>query len=196
MGKSTSKNHTASNPIMMKVTTDPRNVMARDQVQDANNPYTPEFHFPDDTVCSHCGAIYFNQHWNRDDKRRDLVMASGAANEIVCPGCTMVAERNPQGIVYISGDYWPQHREDILNLIRNEEGRGMATNPIERIIDIREEEDALIVETTNTKLAQHIGRALHKAHKGEVDYRWPDGDHLLRAYWERSAADTSKKKAA
>ena len=185
MGKSSGKSAMALNPHSGLRNENPHAVKPRDQIHDADNPYIPDFHFPDGTVCSQCGAVYNNQHWTRDDRRRDTLLAAGAANSIVCPGCKIIAERNPQGIVYLRGDYWPQHREDILNLIRNEEARGMQANPLERIIDIRDEDGCLVIETTNTKLAQHIGRAVEKAHKGTLDYRWPDGDHLLRAYWER-----------
>ena len=191
MGKSSAKSPAMLNPHSGLRNENPRAVKPRDQIQDANNPYIPEFHFPDGTVCSHCGAVYHNQHWNRDDRKRDALLATGAANTVVCPGCKIIAERNPQGIVYLSGDYWQQHREDIINLIRNEETRGMNTNPLERIVDIREEDDGIIVETTNTKLAQHIGRAIEKAHKGTIDYRWPDGDHLLRVYWERNLEEVT-----
>jgi NMD protein affecting ribosome stability and mRNA decay len=131
--------------------------------------------------------VFQNQHWTLDEKKRDLLVSSGAANPIVCPACRKIASHDPHGIVTLRGDYWPQHREDILNLIRNEEARGMAANPLERIIDIREEEDALIIETTNEKLAQRLGRSIHNAHKGAVEYKWPDGNRLVRVEWERSS---------
>ena len=186
MGKHSTKNPMASNPIAMKVTQDPRNVMPRDQLHDDNNARNEGFNYPDGTVCTECGAIYNNQHWNLDEKLRNTLVASGTANEVICPACRIVAGRDPQGIVTLSGDYWQQHKDDIMNLIRNEEKRGMQDNPLERIMDIREDGDTLIVETTNEKLAQRIGRHIQKAHKGTVDYHWSDGNHLARIYWERS----------
>lgn len=186
MGKSMSKNPTVSHPAMNPGVRDPRVVLPRDQVQDANNPYIPEAHLEDGSVCVGCGAVYHNQHWNLDERRRDLLVNTGAAKEVQCPACKIVQERNPQGIVTLSGDYWGQHRDEILNLVRNEESRASQVNPLERIIDIRDESDCLVIETTNVKLAQRIGRRVHSAHKGEVQYRWPDGDHLVRVYWERN----------
>lgn len=187
MGKSANLNDTASNPIMQKVTQDPRNVMARDQLDDWDDPYIPDGHYPDGTVCKGCGAIYQNQHWAWDDQKRDLLRNSGAANEVLCPGCRIASSRDPQGIVTLKGDYWPQHREDIINLIHNEERRGAEVNPLERIIQIREEGDALIIETTTEKMGQRIGRAIHKAHKGDIQYNWSgEGNHLVRVNWERS----------
>jgi hypothetical protein len=187
VGKSFGKNAMASNPIASQATRDSRTVLARDQVQDFDDPDIPDRHLEEGTVCSRCGAVYHNQHWVFDEKRREMLLAAGTGKQVVCPGCKIVAERNPQGIVTLSGDYWPQHREDILNLIRNEEARGTNTNPLERIIDIREESGSLIIETTNEKLAQRIGRSVHRAHKGEVDYRWSGDNNLVRVYWERAA---------
>jgi hypothetical protein len=185
MGKPSNKNLMATNPAAMQKTTDPGNVRPRDEIHNFDSSYIPDGHYPDDTVCSRCHAVYHNQHWNRDDRRAETLLESGAAT-VVCAGCKIVEERNPGGIVTLRGDYWPQHREDILNLIRNEETRGIHTNPLERIIEIREEGDSLIIETTNVKLAQKIARSIDKAHSGTLDYHWPNTNHLLRVYWERN----------
>lgn len=189
MGKSTHKNPMVTNPIANPSVDNPRVVQPRDYIHDFGDPYIPDQHEPDGTVCTRCGAVYVNQHWTLDEKQRALMIAGAATNEVVCPGCKKVAERNPQGIVTLSGDYWPHHREEILNLIRNEESRALGTNPLERIIDIREEGGELIIETTNEKLAQRIGRHIDKAHSGRIDYRWSNDNHLVRVYWSRSLAE-------
>ncbi len=139
-------------------------------------------HYP---VCSSCGALYRNQHWTLDPKRAEVLEQSGA-NTVICPACRKIQAKDPAGIVTLSGDYWPEHREEILNLIRREEARGAQVNPIERIMEIREEEGKLIIETTMEKLAQRIGHRIHSAHKGVVDYKWSDTNHLVRVAWERS----------
>lgn len=186
MSKSPGKNQMVSNPLSPARTIDPRNVGARDQIQDYNDPDIPEYHLPDDTVCSRCGAVYRRRHWTFDDARRDLIVAAGSPTKtVICPGCKITIERNPHGIVTLAGDYWPEHRDDLLNLVRNEEKSAMRDNPLERIIEIREENGRLVIETTKEKLAQRIGRAIHGAHKGELDYRWPDDDQLVRVSWER-----------
>ena len=116
------------------------------------------------------------------------VHGAATAHAVICPACKKIAEGYPEGIVTLRGDYWPQHEEEILNLIRNEERRAMAVNPLERIMDIRHEGDALVVETTNEKLAQRIGHRIDKTHSGHVEYKWSRDNHLLRVYWERSLA--------
>jgi len=162
-----------------------RNLRPRSMPNDLDDPYQPNGHYPDGTVCSSCGAVYHNQHWNLDQKRAEALTGAGA-NTVVCPGCRKIQSADPSGIVTLSGNYWLAHEEEILNLVRNEEGRGNGVNPLERIMDIRREGDTLIIETTKEKLAQRIGHRLHSAHKGTVDYRWSDTNHLVRVYWERT----------
>jgi hypothetical protein len=186
MRKSTSKNPVANHPVASPKARSPHAVLARDELQEYDGDgYTPNGHYPDNTVCSRCGAVYQNQHWTLDEKRRDMLLAAGTPNEVVCPGCKKIAERNPQGIVTLRGDYWPTHREEILNLIKNEEIRGIQTNPLERIMDIREEDGCLVIETTNEKLAQRIGRHVDRAHSGSLEFKWSGGNHLVRVEWER-----------
>jgi hypothetical protein len=186
MGKSTSKNPNVSQPAAGNRTQTPHAVRPRDQVQDLDDPYLPDRHLPEGTLCSQCGAVYHDQHWVFDAARRERLQARGNNHEVVCPGCRKVADHDPHGILTLHGDYWPLHRDDILNLIRHEEERGLNANPLERIMNIREETDCLVVETTNEKLAQRIGRQIDKAHKGRLEYKWSDGNRLVRVEWERS----------
>lgn len=166
----------------------PQSAMARDRIHDFDDPYLPDRQYPENTLCRRCGAVYVNEHWTFDDERRRTLLQLGTAHEVLCPGCSIITQRDPQGIVTLRGDYWPQHREEILNLVRNEELRAMHDNPLERIVDIREQNGALIIETTNEKLAQRIGRAVYKAHKGEIEYKWSQDNNLVRVEWSRSAA--------
>jgi hypothetical protein len=93
--------------------------------------------------------------------------------------------RDPGGIVTLSGGFWREHRAEILGLIRNEEQRTIETNPHERLMEIAEEGDDLVVWTTNEKLAQRVGRALEKAYDGKLEYQWPVDNKLVRVNWSR-----------
>jgi NMD protein affecting ribosome stability and mRNA decay len=186
MGKSTGKNPMATHPVASPQIRNPDVVWPRDDVQDFDDPYLPDKHRETGTLCSRCGAAYINQHWTFDEAAQVQAQQAPAAHELICPACKKIAEGYPEGIVMLSGDYWPQHEEEILNLIRNEEQRAMGSNPLERIMDIRHESDALVVETTNEKLAQRIGRRIEKAHHGHVEYKWSKDDSLVRVYWQRS----------
>jgi NMD protein affecting ribosome stability and mRNA decay len=191
MGKSIRQNPMATNPVASPEIRNPDTVWPRDDIQQFRDPYRPDEHGAAGTVCSRCGAIYLHQHWSFDEAKRAQLEQSTAVHEVICPGCKKIADGYPEGIVTLRGDYWPQHEDEIMNLIRNEEQRAMGVNPLERIIDIRREGEELVVETTNEKLAQRIGHRIDKAHNGHVEYKWSGNNHLLRVYWQRTLASKS-----
>lgn len=185
MGKSTHVNEGVDRPQGHPGAKDPSVVMARDQRLRMDEPDYERAHHPEDTVCSRCDAVVRDSRWVLDASRRKLLLASGTATEVACPACHRAAEHQPRGILTIAGGYWKTHRDEILNLLGNEAREAMGDNPIERVMRTAEEGPNLVVETTNENLAQRLGRALHRAHKGEVNYAWGDGNHLVRVRWER-----------
>jgi len=160
--------------------------MTRDQAGDEHDASRVRQHLPDDTVCPGCGAVVRRQRWTLDVPRAEVLVATGASEQALCPACRKSEERLPGGILTLRGNYWPRHRNDILNLIRNHEEEARQDNPLERILSLREEDGALLIETTNEKLAQKIGRSIAKTHQGQIDYQWGDGNRLARVDWERS----------
>ena len=63
----------------------------------------------------------------------------------------------------------------------------MAFNPLARIVMLKEDENGFEVSTTGEKLAQRIGREVHKACSGTVEYKWSEDSKLLRVNWVREA---------
>ena len=91
-----------------------------------------------------------------------------------CPACRKIADGFIGGVVTLRGSFVREHREEIRNLVRNEEKRAMAFNPLARIIILKEDESGFEVSTTAEKLAQRIGREVHKACSGTVEYKWSE----------------------
>ena len=89
------------------------------------------------------------------------------------------------GIVYITGNFFKQRRDQILNMLRNEEAKEVTNNPLDRIIDIMEKDDDVRVETTSENLAVHLGRMLYHSYGGSVEYKFSDDQKLARVYWNR-----------
>lgn len=184
--KPQSRNPEVSHPVGRVGTQDPSVAMARDQTALEDDPTRVRRHLPDDTVCARCGSVVEHQRWTLDPARAELLVAAGTPQVVTCPACRMSDEHLPEGIVTLRGSYWPRHRDMILNQIRHEEEEARQDNPLERILSVREEDGCLVLETTNEKLAQKLGRALEKAHKGDTRYHWSDGNPLVRVDWERN----------
>jgi hypothetical protein len=87
--------------------------------------------------------------------------------------------------VAITGPFSTQHRQEILNLVRNLEQKAKAEHPLDRILRIEERDDALVVETTDIHLPRSIGEELHSAYQGELSYHYGDEEYYVAVRWER-----------
>lgn len=133
---------------------------------------------PDPTVCPTCRAIYRDGRWAWGSAPVD-------AHEAVCPACQRTADSYPAGILTISGDFYPEHRDEILGLARNVEERERAQHPLKRIMEITESESGVRVTTTDPNLARAIGEGIESAYGGELDYSYTAESNELRASWSR-----------
>ncbi len=136
--------------------------------------------------CNQCHAVYRNKRWYAGPGGCEAAKKESHTAGAVCPACRRIRDAVPGGIVTLKGSYVQTHKQQLLNLIRNEEGRARGFNPLERVMSVRENSASLVVSTTNEKLAQRIGRAIKKAFRGEVAYNWSRENKLVRVQWERA----------
>lgn len=162
-----------------------RIVHIRRNIEDYGDPYLQDLKPDEVAVCVECRSVYAGKRWEmRDQAARDLREAKRVV-ETLCPACRKIRDRAPGGIVTLSGEFLAKHEEEIINLINHESKRAMEINPLERLIDIERSDTKIIILTTNEKLAQRIGRALYKAYRGKVEYKWSEDNKLARVNWHR-----------
>ncbi len=149
------------------------------------DPYISDEGLKEPAVCTVCHAIYRNKRWYLKEKEFAEIQSGEDVNQVKCPACQKMHQLYPEGVVTLRGDYLWHHEEEIINILRSTENNAMAKNPLARIMRIQPEGDSLLIETTEEKLAEHIGRALHKAHQGELEVQWSDDHSLCRVNWER-----------
>lgn len=139
------------------------------------------------SVCRDCGSLYRNKRWYAGESLNEEAKKSAQAST-VCPACLKIRDNYPGGIVTLKGAYVVNHKQELMNLIRNEEARARGFNPLERVISLRQNgSGTLVISTTNEKLAQRLGRAVQKAFHGDVAYHWSHDNKLVRVDWERAA---------
>lgn len=160
-------------------------VPIRRNVEDFDDPYIPEESYPGTVICRSCHAVHQYERWSLDPKIHDEAVKSEDVRYITCPACRKLHDRQPGGIVTLTSDFIPEHRQEILNLIRNEDVRARNVNPLERVMGIEEDGTEIVVTTTNEKLAQRLGRALFRAYKGHVEYQWMGSSKQARVNWTR-----------
>jgi NMD protein affecting ribosome stability and mRNA decay len=142
------------------------------------DPYRRQEKLPDSTVCPDCGAVFLQGRWTWND-------ADGFANQHLCPACKRTQDNVPAGVIELSGGFFHNHRQEIENLIRNEEAKEKERHPLERLMKTKEKENGLRVETTGLHLARRIGDALNRAYEGDLDLQYLDGQYKVRVSWNR-----------
>ncbi len=157
----------------------------RGRARTSENPFMSDAGLKEPALCTSCHALYRNKRWYLDPEAAGKAENSPDTNLVTCPACQKAAQSYPEGIVTLRGGYLWDHEEEIRNILKNEETKAMAKNPLERIMTMERQGDDLIIETTEKKLAEHLGRAMNKAHQGALNVSW-DADHqCCRVTWER-----------
>ena len=155
----------------------------RGRVYTNEDPYAAALAMKGTVSCDSCPAIYSNKRWQLLPETSSL--PKGEIRKITCPTCRKIADNYPEGVITLRGEYLWEHEEEIRRILKNEERRAVAKNPGERIIRMDQIGDSLIIETTEEKLAEHLGRVLHRAHHGALQVSWGSDHTMCRVTWER-----------
>ncbi len=143
-----------------------------------HDSYRSRGKLPEPTLCPQCGAVYSGGRWQWLPKPEK-------AHREMCPACHRVHDHFPAGYVKLEGEFFTQHRAELLNLVHHVEQREKAEHPLQRIIGITEENGAMLVATTDIHLARGIGDAIHHAYQGHLESHYNPEENLLRVHWKR-----------
>ncbi len=143
-----------------------------------HDPTRPRAHLSDPTVCPECGATYIEGRWTW---RHGPVEAPRR----LCSACERIRDDYAGGFLTVAGAFALAHRDDLVRIARNTEGREKGEHPINRIMKIEDEGEEFRVLTTEPHLAQAIGRAFESAYQGELDFDFQED--IVRVRWEREA---------
>ena len=160
---------------------------SRDKIYAEHDPYMPKKGkgLAETSICKECKAVYHSKKWFLDEKLYEQKKALKDVHLVICPACKKTKENVPNGVVTLKGDFLKQHKEEILNLIHNEDARSKQYNPLKRIMKIDEKGGEVEIQTTSAKLAQRIGSILFKAYSGEVEYKKHENAKFMRVEWRR-----------
>ncbi len=170
---------------MARISAREKVVHIRRNVENFGDPYLQDMKPSEAATCRECKSIYARGRWRIESQAGNDLKKAKRVVSTMCPACRKIRDRVPGGIVTLTGEFIEQHRDEILNLVRNENERAKAVNPLERVIDIEEDSNGLVILTTNEKMAQRIGRAMRRAYRGAVQYKWSEDTKLARVDWRR-----------
>lgn len=147
--------------------------LLQEEVHDA---YKAKGKLPEPTVCPQCQAVFQDGRWGWREIPEN-------AHSETCPACHRINDNFPAGFVTLSGLFFQSHRTEIMALIRHEEQRARLTHPLQRIMGVEEEKDAVLVTTTDIHLARACGEAVHRAYQGKLEFHYNPEQNLLRVHW-------------
>jgi len=148
----------------------------REHVDDS---YKSRGKFADGTQCPSCGAVFHTGKWSWQAK-------PGQSRQAVCPACHRIADGVAAGYVRLEGGFLARHRGEILDLVRNVEQREKAEHPLQRIMNIVDEDDgAVLITTTDTHLARGVGEAVRHAYQGHLELKFGEDENWIRVRWQR-----------
>ena len=158
-------------------------LVKRESVQPANeaDPYRAATKPPEPSVCPKCHASFMGGRWTWTKPA-----ANDDVGEMTCPACQRIQDKFPAGYVTLKGEYFKQHKDEIVALLQAVEKKEKAERPLQRIMGMDEKKDGTFeVTTTDSTLARGLGEALHEAHKGDLKVRYSRDENLVRAVWKR-----------
>lgn len=131
-------------------------------------------------ICPDCGVLLAEGRWRWASEYPDDAL------EELCPACRRTRDHVPAGILVLRGDYLRTHREAIMRLVANKVEQQNAQHPLKRILKIDEAgPDEIVIQFTDTHLPCGVGKALQRAHRGELDIQFSDETSIVRVFWNR-----------
>lgn len=145
--------------------------------ENVHDTYKAKGKLAEPTVCTQCHAVFEHGRWRWGDAPKD-------AKPAICPACHRAHDHYPAGFLRLDGEFFREHHDEILRLVRNHEAHERAEHPLQRIMAVEEELDGeAVVTTTDIHLARGLGEALHHAYQGELEYHYNPSENLLRVHW-------------
>lgn len=145
-----------------------------------HDPYKPRGQLSEPSVCSECGVAFTQGRWQW------LPQEPVDAEKVLCPACRRVQDRVPAGFLTLSGDFFAEHRDEILNLIRNKVEEQKVQHPMKRLMDVSDgDEGETVITFTDIHLPRGVGEAIASAYEGELEIKFTDEASILRATWHR-----------
>ena len=143
-----------------------------------HDTYRESGKWPEPTICTICQSVFSQGRWTW----KTIV---DEVNKTTCPACQRIQDNYPAGIFELTGDFFNKNKKEILNLIHNEEEKEKGEHPLERIMEIQEQEDRTTITTTGIHVARRIGEAVANAYKGDLVLTYGEGEKTIRLSWSR-----------
>ena len=140
------------------------------------DPYQAQQKLHEGTVCPQCSAVYHDGRWQ-------WVALAERAHQELCAACRRINDKFPAGIVTLRGDFAKEHKEEMVRLARHQEEAEKKEHPLNRIINIEEGAQGVVINTTDIHLPRRIGEAVKRAFHGKIEANFEEDGYFVRVDW-------------
>ncbi|MFO0704446.1 MAG: hypothetical protein U0517_00500 [Candidatus Andersenbacteria bacterium] len=135
--------------------------------------------------CPICRSIFYRKSWHTDPRKYEQISQNlDLARK--CPACHKTQLDLPEGIVTLSAldTFDKQHREELINLVRNIADRAFRRDPMDRIYKMLDKGNEIVAYTTENQLAVAIGNEVKRALGGDLNIDFSHRDNeIARVVW-------------
>ena len=128
------------------------------------------------TLCPRCGAVYHEGRWQ-------WAAASEGSDNTLCAACRRINDNFPAGVVKLHGIFAREQMDEIIRLAGHQEEEEKREHPLNRIIGIEEEDEAIVITTTDIHLPPRIGTAVKRAFHGRLEENFDNAGYFVRITW-------------
>ncbi len=145
-----------------------------------HDPYMSDSNPPEPTLCTECGVVFAQGRWQW------VPAPPEKANRDLCPACRRTRDRVPAGVLTLSGEFFADHRDEILRLVNNKVEAQTRQHPMKRIMSVEDQDEAgTVITFTDRHLPRGVGEAIRSAYEGELEIKYTEEAQIVRATWSR-----------
>lgn len=141
-----------------------------------HDPYQAAGKYAEPTVCPDCRAVFHHGHWQWGN-------APEGAHPTRCPACRRIHEKLPAGRLTLSGAQFNQHRAEVLEHLRKVAAHEREEHALNRVMDIEDGRDEVVVTTTDIHTPQRIAEALKRRYRADFDLKYGHDEYSVRVTW-------------
>jgi NMD protein affecting ribosome stability and mRNA decay len=130
--------------------------------------------------CSGCGIVYYHKSWHSRFEDWPHLNEGKAVRFVLCPACQMIKNGLYEGELAISGLKSQEQKEEIKRSLKNAGELANARDPLDRIIEIREKSDSLIVHTTENQLVVRLAKKIKLTFGGKMEISHSHEEDIIR----------------
>ena len=91
----------------------------------------------------------------------------------------------PAGFLTLSGEFFREHRDEIMSLVENKVESQVKQHPMKRLMRVEDRDEGTELKFTDAHLPRGVGEAIRRAYDGDLDIHFPEDGGIVRVYWER-----------